>query len=344
MNIAIDISPLSSGHQARGTGVYTRCLLDALKMYAPHHKYHLVSTNKPLRESVDLVHYPFFDPFFLTLPKKKTVPTVVTIHDVIPLVFPDKFPPGIRGKIKWLLQKRALTSVTRVITDSNCSKQDIVRLAGVPEDKIDVVYLAPAPGYTPVTDSSILHQVKKKYHLPDTFVLYVGDVNWNKNVLGLLDAQANTNIPLVVVGKAFLDETLPETQEINKRIATLGIEERVQKLGFVQDTDLPAIYSLACSLVQPSWYEGFGLPVLEAFACGCPVISSASSSLAEINGPAIPIAPEHPESITQAIETMAAMTAQQRNNLIQEGFTWVKQFTWEKTAKKTVSVYERSVA
>lgn len=341
MNIAIDTSPLSSGHRTRGTGVYTRCLVDALKVYVPEHTYQLLTTHDSASKHVDLIHYPYFDPYFLTLPWKRTAPTVVTVHDLIPLVFRDKFPSGIRGQVKWSIQKKLLSTVSRIITDSKSSKKDIVQITGIAEEKIDVIYLAPAPTLKPVANPTDLRKIQKKYNLPKEYVLYVGDVNWNKNIMGLLEGIAKTNVPLMLVGKAFVDESLREVQEVNAQIKLLHLEDRVYKLGYVPDDELRALYSLALCLVQPSWYEGFGLPVLEAFACGCPVIASNNSSLVEIRGPSFSVDPGDSESISDAIKSVQTFDVKKRQQIIREGFSWVRQFTWEKTAKETASVYER---
>ena len=341
MRVAIDISPLSSGHKGRGIGVYTKELIEALKTYEPQHKYILVTGKNDTAPDVDIVHYPFFDPFFLTLPFKKLKPTVVTVHDLIPLVFPDKFPTGIRGAIKWQIQKVSLMGATRIITDSDASKRDIAKITGFDEQHIDRVYLAPSSKYKPITDVKRLSEVTKKYTLPKRFVLYVGDVNWNKNIPGLLRAVAKLSIPLVFVGKAFLDENLQETKEIQKLITNLGIEKYIVKPGFISDEDLVCMYSLAACLVQPSFYEGFGLPVLEAFACGCPVVAADNSSLSEILGPSIKISAESFDEIAEGIENILNMSIKDRASLQKKQFTWVKQFTWEKTAHETASVYER---
>ena len=124
MKIAIDITPLESAHRARGVGVYTKNLIDALETYGKQHTYLYFTGHQLVPPDADVVHYPYFDPFFLTLPLVKPKPTVVTVHDLIPLVFPYKFPAGIRGNIKWQVQKLSLHGAKRIIADSNSSKND----------------------------------------------------------------------------------------------------------------------------------------------------------------------------------------------------------------------------
>ena len=344
MNIAIDITPLSGGHGRRGVGRYTKNLIDALQKYESHHSYSLFTRKQKVPDNADMVHYPYFDPFFLTLPLVKRKPTVVTVHDLIPLVFPDKFPAGLRGAIKWQVQRLSLRGAKRIIADSNSSKNDIVRILGIKKEIIDMVYLAPDPAYHPVTDPAALDGARTKFSLPKQYILYVGDVNWNKNVIGLLRAFATLRkqkellqFKLVLVGRAFLQDSLAQTQEINQFIHDHDLEHVVTCTGNVPVSDLAAFYSLASVYVQPSHYEGFGLPVLEAFACGCPVVSSNASSLKEIAGPAILVSPS-PDDLVGGI--LRALSTDREAQAARQ-FEWVKRFTWKRTAKETVLSYEK---
>ncbi len=381
MHIAIDITPLSTGHKDRGIGSYTKLLIEALQKYEPTHTYTLFTRTDSLPKNVDLVHYPYFDPFFLTLPLYKTLPTVVTVHDLIPLVYPDKFPPGIKGRIKWEIQRFSLQGASRVITDSMQSKEDVIRLTHVSRDKIDVVYLAPGGQFRRmdhVKDKKTLEKVAKKYHVPKDFILYVGDVNWNKNIAGLLKAfeivkssfgkastvssstvssesnrsaeptqdkqKSKQDIALVLVGKVFTDGSLPEVKEIKQLITQLNLAEDVRMIGFVPEEDLVAIYNLATVYVQPSIYEGFGLPVLEAMSSGCPVVCSYAASLTEIGGPSISIDPFDPVNIASGLEQVLGMNKNQQSRLVREELDWVKKFSWKSVAAQTVASYEKALA
>ncbi|PJE68881.1 hypothetical protein COU96_02790, partial [Candidatus Shapirobacteria bacterium CG10_big_fil_rev_8_21_14_0_10_38_14] len=189
-------------------------------------------------QQFDIVHYPYFDLFWLTLPIKKPKPTVVTIHDVIPLVFPQHFPLGIKGKIKFKIQKFSLKGVKAVITDSKNSKKDIANWLAYPKEKIYVIPLAPGKEFRPITNRQSLVATKQKYQLPDTFVLYVGDVNYNKNIPGLIKAfdKLKTpfkNLKLVLVGKAFEEQSLKETEEILQLIKALNLNNQIKILGWV---------------------------------------------------------------------------------------------------------------
>src|SRR5690349_918086 len=129
MKIGIDISPLKTGnylsHRVRGTGFYIQNLVESLKKHFPHNSYTLFTKGEKLNLDLDLIHYPYFEPFFLTLPLNKKYKSVVTVHDLTPLVFPSHFPIGIKGWAKWQIQKRSLLRSDMIITDSQSSKKDI---------------------------------------------------------------------------------------------------------------------------------------------------------------------------------------------------------------------------
>ncbi|MBU1327480.1 glycosyltransferase family 4 protein [Patescibacteria group bacterium] len=347
MKIAIDISPLKSGHGQRGVGKYTKSLIEALEKYEKRNTYILFTRGQNIPKNADLVHYPYFDPFFLTLPFRKTKPTLVTVHDVIPLVFPDKFPAGLRGNLKWQAQKVSLKGAARIITDSNSSKRDIVRITGVNGKRIDVVYLAPPAAYKLIKDKIILRKVRRKYKIPESFIIYTGDVNWNKNISGLLhafsrlstfDFRISTN--LVLVGSSFLNLSLAEAREINTLIDNLRLNNRIIRPGYVSEDDLVCLYSQALCLVQPSHYEGFGLPVLEAMACGCPSVVANNSSLSEIAGPSILVDANDVQSIAMGMEKVISMSDTERLNMVRLGIEWSSLFTWKKVAESTATSYE----
>ena len=327
--------------------MYTKNLIDALEKYEKQHTYLYFTGHQGVPPDADIVHYPYFDPFFLTLPLVKPKPAVVTVHDLIPLVFLYKFPAGFRGTIKWLVQKLSLRGANRIIADSLSSKNDIARIVGIQRKIIDTVYLAPDAAYHLVTNQSAREAVRKKYSLPKQYILFVGDVNWNKNVIGLLRAftflrkrQELMQFKLVLVGGAFQNFSLSETQEINQFILENDLEHVVIAPGNIPLGELACVYSMASVYVQPSYYEGFGLPVLEAMVCGCPVVCTNTSSLKEIAGPALAVSPK-PEDILTGITKMVAID---RKIQLERQFAWVKQFTWKRVAGETVSAYERTVA
>lgn len=338
--VAIDISPKMGTHAQRGIGAYTTHLADELMKgnWPVEFKFFTRAASPP---PASLIHYPYFDLFFHTLPVKKTAARGVTIHDVIPLVFPEHFPVGPRGKIAHFLQKLALKNTDFIICDSQASKRDIAQKLDVDPNKIAVVYLAAGRNFKKITDNSKLESVSKKLKLPKKFVLYVGDVNWNKNVQSLILAISQIKIPAVLVGSALTDATLPETGEIDKLARVNNVSSLITKTGFISHADLAAVYNLAEVTVLPSFYEGFSLPVIESMACGTPVVCSNAGSLAEIAGPAIICDPNSPTDIAVKIISVLRSDLKARSDLKKRGLEHSAKFTWLKTAQKTVKVYQK---
>lgn len=350
MHIAIDKTPLQTGHSVRGVGQYTKLLIESLQKYETQHSFSFFVRGEKVPKNADIVHYPYFEPFFLTLPLIKALPTVVTVHDLIPLEYPENFPKGIKGFVKWQIQKWSIQGVRLIITDSYASKQSILRLIKIPEKNIHVVPLAASPSFTHVGDMKLLMRVKKKFSLPDQFFLYVGDVNWNKNILGLVSAfirlrahQALTNgktAKLVLVGKAFHESSLPELRKLQSAIAQNNLENTVVMLGYVSDSELSAVYRLSTASVQPSFAEGFGFPVLEAMACGAPVVCAKGSSLDEIAGPSIRVHPSDTDDIARGMKEALELTNAQRKHLVDKQLAWQATYSWRRVGRETVKAYE----
>jgi glycosyltransferase involved in cell wall biosynthesis len=346
LRVGFDIRALSGPSSFRGVGKYTAQLLTALRS-SKKVRVVEIKDNTPV-PSIDLIHYPFFDFFFLTLPLMKRKKTVVTIHDCTPLVFPKYYPSGIKGKLKLSFQKLSLKSVAVVLADSENSKKDIIRFLGVPEKKIHVTYLAADKIYEKLSqEGKWMALTRKRYQLPEKFLLYVGDINYNKNLPRLITAfkeLALRDCTLVLVGKAFKNLRLKEAREIAELIKELKLKEKVKVLGFVPDNDLVKIYNLAQLGCFPSLYEGFGLGALEAMACGCPVLASNTSSLPEVVGrAAFLVDPYSTKNIAQGMKTILE-DERLRQELIGAGLVRAKEFSWEKTAQETIGVYQRVVA
>lgn len=341
MNILIDTSPLHNANAIRGVGRYTFELLQALRRQHTSHNF-LSSTESKEITSADVIHYPFFDLYFPTLPLFKKAPTIVTIHDVIPLLFPNQYRPGLRGRVAHLRQRLALSSVSQVITDSNASKRDIIDHLKIPSDKISVVYLGSSEDISR-PNQAVLDEVRKKYELPKNFALYVGDINYNKNLPFLISVcKKFPKLTLVLVGKNVNNTKIPEGKGIQDAIVRYGIESRVRRLDQVSSSqEISAIYSLATFYIQPSLYEGFGLPVLEAFACKTPVVCSRAGSLPEVGGDAcVYFHPVDPEDCAKAIEKVLKFSPKQRQALIKKGQDQFQKFSWDLAAKETIAVYE----
>jgi glycosyltransferase involved in cell wall biosynthesis len=350
MRIALDMSPLKSGHylqhRVRGTGFYLRNLQESLEKYFPENEYVYFSRGSLSKDNIDIIHYPYFEPYFLTLPIFSKFKKVVTVHDLTPLVFPSHFKSGLKGWSKWQIQKLALKNSDAIITDSQSSKNDIIKFAGIDTEKITVVYLAAGSEFKRVNSKEKIENVKRKYNLPEKFILYVGDATWNKNLPRLISAVNKINKPLVLVGQALVDSNIDLQNPWNKDLVAVQKmaegNKNIYRLGFISSDDLVALYGSAALFVMPSIYEGFGLPILEAMSCGCPVVASNGGSLPEIVGKAGRyVDPYDVNDITKGISEVFNDLKLQIE-FSQKGITQANKFTWKKTASETIDVY-RSV-
>lgn len=306
-------------------------------------------------EGPDLIHYPFFDLFYPTLPRKHTSPTVVTIHDLTPLVLKEYYPMGFRALAALTRQRQALSNVDAVITDSLSSKKDIVDIFHFDPEKVFVTHLAADEAYAKKPTQKYLEEIKEKYHLPEKFALYVGGVNPNKNLVRLAKAASELALPVVFVGSEFteapvetfswkkllgLQKVHPEVAEFAKLKAVIEGNPKFKLLGYVPTEELNAIYRLAAFYCQPSLYEGFGLPVLEAMTAGCLVVCANTGSLPEIYPlETITFSPDSEKEIEQALEKAQALKPKEKADLIRAGKEKSADFSWEKTAETTIGVY-----
>lgn len=323
--IAIDLGPLTSGDSVRGIGVYTRELLKALKMDG-------VDVLSVDLSGYDIVHFTRFNPFKISVPftKPKNTKFILTVYDLIPLIYPKHYPSGVKGKIRFFINKYLINkNIDAIITISETSKKDICRFLGVNPKKVFVTYLAPRPIFKKMTDGNWRTEIVKRYNLPERFALYVGDVNYNKNIPNLITACKLAKIPLVIAGKQ-----AAELQKLNMDHPELchlkNLDwSNIVRLGFVPDTDLVKIYNLASVYVQPSLYEGFGLPVLEALACSVPVVTTKTQCLVEILGDDFEyVDAKSPEDIARGI------LSPNKNRRLSGSYSWGK------TGTETMDVYK----
>jgi len=287
---------------------------------------------------VDLAHIPYF-----ASPLNPPVPTVVTIHDLIPMVLPQ-YRGSMMVRLYTSLVASAVSRACLVLADSQASKRDILAHLNPPDARVRVVYLAPAPHYRPIDEPSTLDAVRSKYDLPENFVLWLAGFDVRKNARALLHAYTwvysalGDDYPLVMAGGLPEKDTsfFPDP----RRIATeLGVIETVHFPGWVDEADKPALYSAATVFVFPSRYEGFGLPVLEAMACGTPVVTSDAASLPELAGAAaFQISPDDPRRLGAAIISLCVQENLQED-LRAKGLAQAARFTWEKTARETLAAY-----
>lgn len=318
--------PLSDGNTQRGVGVYTRELLRELGPRCSVHGIQLVEVTEyriPNTKQFDIIHYPFFDLFYHTLPIFKNTKTVVTIHDVIPLEFPEHYPPGIKGSVNFSLQRLALGGVEQIITESLASVNSISTLLNFPKDKISLTYLGKARGINKTNS--------KNLKLPKDFVLNVGGINWNKNIPKLVEVCKRLNKPLVLVGQARdinkLNLNHPELSHL-KDVDFNG----VTMLGYINDEELSEVFSRCSVYCQPSFSEGFGLSVVHALACGAVVASSSAGSLPEVGWKYVTyFDPNNIDDMCGAI-----MTAKK----VPGNISWANSFDWAKTAEQTIQIYK----
>lgn len=353
IKIAIDVSPTLDGNSTRGVGYYTQNLVDALQKEIktnPDYKNWAIDLTKNLYDlrskNYDLIHYPYFDPFKLTLPQTKSIPTVVTVHDLIPRQFKSHFPVGIKGELKWFLQKQHLKKVSHIITVSQYSKTIIQKIIKIPANKITPIYEAASSSFKLINDTKKIKEIKNKYSLPEKFVLFIGDINWNKNIPNLVKACLKNKYPLVIVGSAATKKDVPDhpwTQDLIW-LQTKALKYKHSKAliltGFVPDEDLPIIYNSATIYCQPSYAEGFGLPLVEAMQSGCPVVFSRDTCLPEImNNCGVSFNPRSVADISTALKKLWS-NPDLRQKYQKCGLQRSKFFKWETTAKQTLSVYK----
>lgn len=288
------------------------------------------------KAAVDLAHVPYFAP-----PLSPGVPTVTTVHDLIPMLLPAyRGSPLVRGYTR--LVARAARRAPLLLTDSLASARDIERLLHIPQDRVRAIYLATGPAYRPLSLDE-WQPTLARLGVPTPYVLYLGGLDVRKNVTGLLHAWAHarealTGVRLVIAGGLPARDT-PFTPDPRRIAAELGLEQIVHYTGWVAEEDKPALYAGALAFVFPSHYEGFGLPVLEALACGTPAIVGGGSSLDEIVGPGgLIVPPQDVGALAGALVELAQQPAR-RAELARRGLEHARRFSWKETARQTWQAY-----
>jgi len=265
---------------------------------------------------------------------------VVTICDAFPFVQPHSSALLERVIYRYWLP-RILPRIDSVITISQQSKSDIIHHLPLKSEKITVTPLAAGAKFRPVP-STENEPILAQHEVESPYILYVGSIEPRKNLVRLLEAYAllrdwSEEWGLVIVGARNFWKSTPVAEKVKQ----LKLEDCVHFTGYVPDKDLPVLYSAADLFVFPSLYEGFGLPVLEAMACGTPVVTSNSTSLPEVAGEAaLLVDPYDVEAIAEAMMRVLS-DPELAADLRQRGLARAKQFTWEKTARETIKVYER---
>jgi glycosyltransferase involved in cell wall biosynthesis len=229
-----------------------------------------------------------------------------------------------------------------IVTVSEGVREELMGRLGVAADRITVIHEAAPPGFEPVENPSRLGAIRERYHLPSRFVLFVGLLEPKKNLPRLLDALGRLHaggekIPLVLAGARGW-----AVDDLDARVASSGLASSVRFLGPVSDEDLAALYSAADCFCFPSLYEGFGLPVLEAMACGTPVVASTRGALPELTaGAALLVDPLDVGALAEAIRRLWN-DGTLRLELRERGLTRAKAFSWQRAAQETLAVYHRA--
>ena len=305
----------------------------------PHHRLEQILLPLELAAvDLDVLHSPDFIP-----PFRRNCKSVITVHDLNFLLFRDFLTPESASYYGQIDQ--AVRKCDHIIAVSHSTKRDIVRLTGAPEDKITVVHEAAHPSYRPLDRSAARRRVGEQFDLDRPFVLFVSTIEPRKNVPTLLRAfrrlldDYRPEVDLVLAGEEgwLFDDVFELVQE-------LSLNGRVRFLGQVATEDLIALYNAAQLLVHPALYEGFGLPPLEAMACGTPVVASNTSSLPEVVGDAaLLVDPAEADEMTVAIWRLLSDDALRRQ-MRDKGLKRARLFSWRRAAKETLGIYRRLAA
>ncbi len=291
---------------------------------------------------LDIVHHPStIGPFALKQlwPTKKGK-TIATIHEIMPLLYPESFEKPVRLAFKYLLPRIA-KNVDRIFTSSEHSKKDIAKRFNVPLGRIDVIYPAPNPAFRKLDRKKCKQKLAQKYDIREDFLLFVSTLERKKNISTLLKAfkllkDKGYKHKLVLVGKkGYGYEGIEDT------IKQLQLEKDVVMPGYAPVEDLPLFYNAAEAFIFPSKYEGFGMTVVDAMKCGCPVVASNGGGIPEAAGTAgitvdVFDTKGYADAVEKILNNKKLADSMRRKALLQ-----AKKFSWEKSAKKVIEAYER---
>lgn len=277
----------------------------------------------------------YHSPYYL-MPYRTGLPTLLTFYDIIPLKFPKTVPARARLFFR-LAATLALRAADRVVTISDAARQDLTSYFRVPASRVTVTPLAAGARYRPQPSAEIA-RVRRQYNLPESFILYLGINKPHKNLPALIDAYAQSaspHLPPLVIAGAW-DNRYPQSKQ---HAARRELGDAVRFLGPVTERDLPALYTAATLFVFPSLYEGFGLPVLEAMACGTPVACSNTPSLKEVAGAAALYF--DPFSVTEIRDAIIELSedGRQRARRAEQGLARARRYSWQATAAATLRCY-----
>lgn len=317
--------PLRLPNHVRQVGLWT----------PSHHRFESIALFVELfGKQLALLHSPDFIPPFYGHFR-----SVITIHDLNFIHFPEFLTPESARYYEQI--RRAVKRARHIIADSNWTREDVIDQLGVPPERVTTVHLAANPVYRPITDQQEIRGAVMRYGLPSDFIIFVGTLEPRKNVPTLLKAlrqlrNRGFDIHLAIVGrKGWLYE------EVFSTLTDLSLADYVHFLENVSNEDLARLYNAARCLALPSHYEGFGLPPLEAMACGTPVVVSDRASLPEVVGEAgLLVAPDAPEALSEALGRVID-DSELRSSLRQRGLVRAGEFSWARAAHQTMEIYEQ---
>jgi glycosyltransferase involved in cell wall biosynthesis len=380
MKIVVDGAPLRT--RGSGIPRYTYELLRALHSVGPGHQYYVTDCHAPFlqgraapltdpsgyeawvqrqvgRTPIYWVYLPeavrrfvvrqdlkrlgadlYFAPNYLGL-FGRAFKTVLTIHDLVYRRFPEVTDPNTLRKLNRHLPYHA-RQAHAIFADSEATRREVIDLLEVPAEKVHTVHCGVHESFRPVEDRAALEAARRRYALPDRFLLFVGTVEPRKNLVTLLSAFADLAADpgfchgLVIVGGQGWRDTA-----IHDALVRHPAAGRIITTGFVPDADLPLIYNLADALAFPSLYEGFGFPALEAMACGTPVVTSKVSSLPEVAGDAAVLVDPHDARDVAAGLRRVLNEPGLREELRRKGLARAREFSWERAARRALELFEQ---
>lgn len=368
MRVGLDAAVLKE--EAYGIGNYIKNLIFNLASTKPHDDYFLVASRQGIPHFASLANrlsfglcpnsplprvvweqtvlprilgtkkIDVFHGLASSVPLRGNCPRVATVHDLTAFTVPDRHTFARRNYLRWMIPE-ACKRADVIITVSEHTRDDLVKRLGVPYDKIVVIWLGVDPKFYPIGNTEQLAAVRQKYGISGNFILYVGVIEPRKNLCNLVRAfqdavDVHREYVLVLAGSPGWGY-----ESVLRGVMSSSIRDRIILTGYVDSRDLCALYSASSLFVYPSLYEGFGLPVLEAMACGIPVITSNVSSLPEIAGGAcVLVDPRSPGDLMRAMRRVLA-EEHVRKMLSEQGILRARAFSWERTARKTHEVYSR---
>ncbi len=378
MRIGMEIISLQNDSQHRGIGMYTRCLLKNILSIDRDNEYvfftfgnwpfssilseegfkgiRIIKINPPLKqlswffaqaflplamkkEKLDIFHSPEY-----ILPVFSKAKKIITIHDFINSDYKLYRRRGnFVRKTYFYLKNETLKHADKIIAVSEYTKKKIMELAGIEEERIKVIYEAANEIFIPLNDNVLFSKLRNKYGIHRDFLFFVGALDFHKNIDGMVKALARAkskDISLVLAGVNYRRMHRENVKIINSLVKKLKLEDRVHILGYIPQEDLIGFYNLAKIVISVSFYEGFGLPILEGMACAKPVIAAKNTSMKEIVGSSgFLVDPYNIDEIACAIDNLLS-DEELRKDFSIKAFERSKEFSWEKAARETISLYQ----